>query len=396
MLNHIETIIFISGTWPDNSKGYSIANLATLDFFSSYIEKCIYIGPSDEKVEWKVKNKYQNVDFAPHSINRKPKSIRFIRSLLSRFPAVTERFWNAASNVEKEIDKRCSKSHEKICFFYEDLPSAYLLFHLKKRFPASVHIVRSHNVVYKGFKGLKTNRNPFMNLFWHIEVNKIKAYEKKIYEAADQFFAISEDDASYYREKMNIKPKGIIDFFLDFEPFVGLTSTQNNVIYLGSADLRKGQALSTFIQTSWPVIRDTCPGVNLLLGGRGTESFHSPANRVYGHGFIESETEFLQSGSLFINPQLVGAGIKIKSLIALASSKLLVATKTGAEGTGLINGVHCIIEDDFSKQAEIIIRYLKNQDDYRSIIEAGQKFVFGRFSKKSFYKSMQNTFFPEN
>ncbi len=396
MINHIETIIFISGTWPDKSKGYSIANLATLDFFSNHVEKCIYIGPGEEKVEQNILKKYKNVDFVPLAFDRKRKSIRFLKSLFSGFPAVTERFWKDKSAIGKEIRNRCAKSPEKICFFYEDLPSAYLLFHLKKRFPASIHIVRSHNVVFKGFQGVQKNKNPFMKLFWHIETKKIKAYEKKVYQAADLFYAISDDDAVFYKEKMDIEPDGIIDFFLDFEPFAGLEILQNNIIYLGSADLRKGQALSIFIQKSWPVIRDACPGVKLLLGGRGTGHFNDPSNRVYGFGFIESEKEFLQSGSLFINPQLAGAGIKIKSLIALASSKLLVATKIGAEGTGLKNGVHCIIEDDFVKQAEIIIRYLKQQDDFHSIIEAGRKFVFDRFSKERFYDNMQNIFFPEN
>ena len=395
MINHIETIIFISGTWPDKSKGYSIANLAALDFFSNRIKKCLYIGPGEEKGDQDTFNEYKNVDFVPFAFDRKPKSIRFFRSLFSKFPAITERFWINPSGIEDEINKRCKNSTDKICFFYEDLPSAYLLFQLKKRFPDSIHIVRSHNVVYKGFQGLLNNSNLFMKLFWHIELNKIKAYEKKIYTTADQFYAISEDDAVFYRDKMNIDPDGIIDFFLDFEPFVGLTSTQNNVIYLGSADLRKGQALTIFIQKSWPLIRDACPGVKLLLGGRGTEHFHDPSNRVFGYGFIESEIEFLQSGSLFINPQLSGAGIKIKSLIALASLKLLVATKIGAEGTGLENRVHCIIEDDFSKQAEIIIRFLKQQDDYHNMIEAGHKFVFDRFSKERFYENMQKTFFPE-
>lgn len=392
MLNHIETIIFISGTWPDKSKGYSIANLATLDFFANHFEKCIYIGPEEEEVNQKILNKYNNVHLAPLSFNRKPISIRFFKSLFSRFPAVTERFWNESSKIEKVVDEQCNKLPEKICFFYEDLPSAYLLIYLKKIYPSSVHIVRSHNVVYKGFQGLQKSSNPLMKMFWRIELNKIKAYEKKIFKYSDKFYAISEDDADFYREEMNIKPDGIIDFFLDFNPLVGLHVTENNVVYLGSADLRKGQALTEFIQKSWPTIRDACPDVKLQLGGRGTARFHDSSNRVFGYGFIESEIEFLKSGSLFINPQLTGAGIKIKSLIALASAKLLVATKIGAEGTGLKNGVHCIIEDDFTKQAEIIIRYLKRKDDYRSIVEAGQKFVFDRFSKDRFYSNMQNIF----
>lgn len=396
MIEHADTIVILSGSWPDKSKGYSIANLATLDFFSRHFKKCIYIGPSDEKVDNKVRKKYKNVEFISFSFDRKPRSIRFLKSLFSKFPAITERFWRAPDKIEQEIRRHCPNSSKETLFFYEDIPSAYFMFYFKKQFPTSKHIVRSHNVVYKGFQGLKVDRNPFITFFWQIELKKIKIYEKKLYDKSDQFYAISKDDSEYYRDQMNIDPDGIIGFFLDFEPYKGLEKKESNIIYFGSADLRKGRALSNFIKSAWPVIRKECPDVNLLLGGRGTEKYHNPSNRVYGYGFVESDIEFLQMGSLFINPQMAGAGIKIKSLVALASSKLLVTTKIGAEGTGLLNGVHCIIDDDFDKQAEIIIRYMKGKDDYSQIIQSGKDFVFDRYSKHRFHQKMQKIFFPES
>ena len=344
----------------------------------------------------RIRKKYKNVEFISFSFDRKPRSIRFLKSLFSKFPAITERFWRAPNKIEQEIRSHLQNSSKEAVFFYEDIPSAYFMFSFKDWFPNAKHIVRSHNVVYKGFQGLKVNRNPFITFFWQIELKKIKIFEKKLYEKSDQFYAISKDDAEYYRDHMHIDPDGIIDFFLDFEPYKGLETKQNNIIYFGSADLRKGRALSNFIKSAWPIIRDACPDANLLLGGRGTEKHHNPSNRVYGYGFVESDVDFLQLGSLFINPQMAGAGIKIKSLVALASSKLLVATKIGAEGTGLVNGVHCIIDDDFDKQAEVIIRYMRGEDDYREIIENGKKFVFNRYSKQRFHHRMQKMFFPQS
>jgi len=292
----------MSGAWPDRSKGYSIANLATLDFFSNRAEKCIYLGPSEDQPKHDVVRKYNNVDFVPSGFERRSISIRFAKSLFSKYPAITERFWKDASRVENEISKRCKIEENGICFFYEDIPTAYLIFYLKMRFPSVKHIVRSHNVVFKGFSGLTRNQGLLMKMAWNIELNKIKKFEKKVFSAADQFYAISVDDADFYRKELDINPDGIIDFFIDLNRYKTLKTVQSNILYLGSADLRKAQALKKFIQKSWPIIRDECPKVKLLLGGRGTEQFHDPENRVYGFGFIESETEFLQRGSVFINP----------------------------------------------------------------------------------------------
>lgn len=392
MLHKLKTIVFISGAWPDRSKGYSIANLATLDFFSNRIEQCIYLGPSDDYVNQNIQKDYKRVDFVPSGFERKPKSIRFVKSLFSKYPAITERFWKDFSRVESEISIRCKFEESETLFFYEDIPSAYLIFYLKKRFPGAKHFVRSHNVVYKGFSGLSKSQGLIKKIAWNIELKKIKKFEKKVFGTADKFYAISNEDASIYREDLDIIPDGIVDFFIDVNRYRSIGAAQNNIIYLGSADLRKAQALQKFIQESWPIIQSKNAKTKLLLAGRNTEQFHNPPNRVYGYGFIESEIEFLQKGSVFINPQLSGAGIKIKSLIALAASKLLVTTKIGAEGTGIENGVHCVIENNFYKQAEIINSFLQKKENYFELIQAGRDYVFNNFKKEHFYKKMYELF----
>lgn len=56
--------------------------------------------------------------------------------------------------------------------------------------------------------------------------------------------------------------------------------------------------------------------------------------------------------SIFINPMLNGAGVKLKNLDALRNSFYVVSTSVGAEGTGVVNGVDTIIADtpeDFAK-----------------------------------------------
>ncbi len=388
MIDSEHTVIFLSGAWPGYSRGYSIANLSTLDYFSSRAGKCIYIGPDDETLDPSIRDRYNDVDFCPVNIRRKPKSIRFFKSLFSSNPAITERFWKSERQIISIIKEHCSSSEKKITFFYEDLPAAYLMSQLKKQFPSSLHIVRSHNVVYKGFEGLTRSSHWLMNQIWKIEVKKIGVFEREVCQHSDRFYAISEDDAAYYEQQMGLSPDGVIGFYIEFDKYRAEGEGEENVIYLGSADLRKGQALAGFITEAWPIVREKRPECKLILGGMGTKRFHDPVNGVIGLGFVESEAEFMNKGSIFINPQQVGAGVKIKSLIALANKKLLVSTRVGAEGTGLKKNIHCIVEDEFPRQAEWIIQYLDDKKSRNNIIEQGKSYILEHFSKEKFFASM--------
>lgn len=389
-------IVFISGSWPDTSRGYSIANLSTLSFFSEMGYTSIYVGPSEEKLNSQMEKKFKNVQFLGVDLTRESKGVRFLKSLFSSKSAISVRFWKAAHLLPERLRSAGLVDTNEVIFFYEDIPAAYLLKQLKREFSLANHIVRSHNVVYKGFQGMTNTGNFLMKWAWKLELKKIYDHEKEVFGLADRFYAISEDDAEWYRERMQIKPDGIIGFYLDeiFFQSVPISGSQPNLLYLGSADLRKGQALNRFIKECWPLVRPAVPDATFILGGMGTETVHDPSNGIIGLGYVDSADEVLQKGNIFINPQQVGAGIKIKSLIALASSRLLISTPVGVEGTGLKDGVHCIVAENVDEMAEEIIRYLRNPDEQLRIVDRGKKFVEEEFSKERFFESMEN-YFPQ-
>lgn len=338
--------------------------------------------------------KFEGVEFYGIDLSRKPKIVRFLRTLFSSTSAITERFWKAESILPDLIRQFGIQESDSAIFFYEDIPAGWLMRSLKPEFPSATHILRSHNVVVKGFEGLTRTGNIFKRWAWELELKKIYAFEKKIFALADQFYAISEDDSMWYNERMQISADGIIGCYLDqeFSQPVPMSGSEQKLVYMGSADLRKGQALRRFIRECWPLVRQSVPDAGLILGGLGTESCHDPSKGIIGLGFVESAIEVIRKGSIFINPQQVGAGIKIKSLIALASSRLLISTPVGVEGTGLKDGIHCVVAENFDEMADKIIRYLKNPEEQLRIIEQGKKFVEEEFSKERFLESMGKNF----
>jgi glycosyltransferase involved in cell wall biosynthesis len=389
---NIKQIVIISGAWPRLTTGYGIANTSTLDYFNTNTDQCIYFGPSESSISELTKNKFPNTDFIPINFDRKSLGIRFIKSLFSTYPAITERFWRKENDIIQELQKRYISSTSKLIFFYEDIPTSYLMLKLKHVYQHSIHIIRSHNIVYEGFKGMLKSSNIIFKQLWKIELNKIKNFERRVYNESDKFYSISDDDYELYKQSLQITPDDVIKLYIEIDRYKVNETFTKNIIFLGSADLRKSIGLKKFIDEAWPIILKYDSRVNLLLGGLNTQYFSNPKQNIHGYGFIENEIEFLNKGSIFINPQNVGSGVNIKSLIAIASGHVLVSTYKGIEGTNLENNIHCIIEDNYAEQAIKIIELLNSSKLAKNYINNGIRLISDNFSREVFTKNMDRIF----
>lgn len=69
----------------------------------------------------------------------------------------------------------------------------------------------------------------------------------------------------------------------------------------------------------------------LHLVGVGSERYQREG-RVVGHGFVPDLTAMLASAKIFVAPLLSGAGVKIKSITAMAAGLPLLTTSCGVDG----------------------------------------------------------------
>ncbi len=385
-------IVIVSGAWPGLTSGYGIANLSTLDYFNLNTDQCIYFGPSESTISELTKNKFPNTDFIRINFDRKSLGLRFLKSLFFKYPAITERFWRKEIFIIQGLKKRHISANSELIFFYEDIPTAYLMQKLKNVYQHSIHLIRSHNIVYEGFKGMLSNSNFLYKQLWKIELNKIKDFERRVYKQADKFYCISDDDYESYSQSLQITPDDIIQLYIDCDRYKVNKKFTKNILFLGSADLRKSIGLKKFIDEAWPIILKSYPDVNLLLGGMNTDHFTNLKQNIHGYGFIENEIEFLSKGSIFINPQNVGSGVNLKSLIAVASGNVLISTHKGIEGTKLEDNIHCIVQDNYKEQAFKIIELMENSKLFEKYINNGRKFISNNFSREVFLKKMDRIF----
>jgi glycosyltransferase involved in cell wall biosynthesis len=133
--------------------------------------------------------------------------------------------------------------------------------------------------------------------------------------------------------------------------------------------------LRVFLRQVWPRVVTQCRDAHLLLAGRGSERLDRPEQNVHGLGYVPDDTEFLSRGSVFVNPQLAGSGIKLKSLVAMAAAKTLVSTANGVRGIPGTSGIHFIACDTPDSMVRAMVAHFTDPEISAPMAEAGRRLI---------------------
>jgi glycosyltransferase involved in cell wall biosynthesis len=123
--------------------------------------------------------------------------------------------------------------------------------------------------------------------------------------------------------------------------------------------------LAWFFENCWGPVLAARPGTRLVLAGNDKTGFaREMAGRypnVTATGFVEDIDPFFREASVFVLPLLIGTGIKIKLLEALAWGLPVVSTPKGIEGvTGLEEGRHALARENPADFAKGLVSLLEN------------------------------------
>ena len=108
--------------------------------------------------------------------------------------------------------------------------------------------------------------------------------------------------------------------------------TVKNIAYIASAYLPNDDGLNWFVQNCWSQI-STRYDVNLYIYGTvGEGRLYDEKSKIFFTGFVPDIEQIYEDSDIIINPVRFGAGVKIKSIEALAHGRPLVTTTHGARG----------------------------------------------------------------
>lgn len=361
-----DLLIVIAPVWPDERSGYGIAVRSALEQYCQQFDRIIFIAVSDEDSDppSPLTSSSSSIDWHQIYVRRRPQWLRFVQSLASVEPATMIRFLGGEVQQKLLALIDCyQQPNQRMFVVFEDIPLSSLAPQIMRRYPHAKLALRSHNVAGKIFENLTGNAPLAVRLAWRIEVIKLKRNEKKVLQWVGKVWTISQNDAEEYKKRYNFVPHGVIGICIDANRFLRVPhGDPKTLLYLGTADLRKGKGISTFITDAWPAIHMRHPETKFLLAGRHTEQYLTHQSNIHGLGFYENEADFLGKGAIFVNPQEIGSGIKIKSIIAMLAGKALVTTPTGIEGVAGEDRQHYLRAQNAAELAPLVNNLLENPE----------------------------------
>ena len=139
-----------------------------------------------------------------------------------------------------------------------------------------------------------------------------------------------------------------------------------------------------FVGEVLPLVRESLPGVELLLVGDGAppELLSREAEGVRVLGYVPDLDPLFARSRVFVAPVRFGAGVKGKIGEALAYALPLVTTTVGAEGMSLRDGEEALIADTAGEFAAAVVRLYRDEGLWRRLSDNAHAHVERHFSPR--------------
>jgi glycosyltransferase involved in cell wall biosynthesis len=127
-------------------------------------------------------------------------------------------------------------------------------------------------------------------------------------------------------------------------------------------------AVHWFASEMLPLIRRKEPARFIALGAHPPPEVEALASEsIVVPGYMNDVSGHFDQARVFVAPLRYGAGMKGKIGMAMAMGLPVVTTSIGAEGMGLVDGVHVLVADDVPAFAEAVLRLYRDDALWESL-----------------------------
>lgn len=234
---------------------------------------------------------------------------------------------------------------------------------IRKLYPNQHLTIRLHNC-FARIKDRLSLLQRNVDLKYRITLHNMYRLERDIFNDENVFkIFISDEDRLYYTSHYGkTSDSNVFDFPIDMEKAKtnrNNLSLDNRIIWYGGVESHKKSSIDWFISDVYPKIKKDCPNLEFHLWGKNTINFDNPSINIYGHGYYEGNG-MPSKNSLYINPDIIGGGKKIKLASLIENGVRVISTPFGFEGYShdIIDDKFCIVKEE-NNWAEFIINFLK-------------------------------------
>ncbi|PBJ12703.1 glycosyltransferase [Flavobacterium sp. ACN6] len=252
-----------------------------------------------------------------------------------------------------------------------------------KSFKSDKTIVRVHNNESDYFYQLaKSAKNYAEKIYYSFEALRFKSYSKKIFKKADRLLFISNKEISKrsnrsFMEKSIYMPASINDVLVQQE------LSNKNVLFVGALFMPNNfEAIIWYLKNVHSFLTAEKDYKLIIAGSTGDKDpkKFQEIFEIYPNVEVRLNQNDLKNcyseSTIFINPMLHGAGVKLKSINAIQNGLILISSEIGAEGIGLIKNdmyFEANKPEDFLKS--ILKAFNMNVDEKQKMVQNAQDFL---------------------
>ncbi len=254
-------------------------------------------------------------------------------------------------------------------------------------------VINTHNVesvLYRRVSGI--SRTTLERAGFGLLARNVAMVERRIFPLADAVWAVSDEDATFYRERLGVSRVAVVPnaVAVPDEPG-GEPQEDNAIVFTGLYAFPPTEdAALRLIACSRELDQRRVEHVVYLVGREPTSRMFEAAGsnpRIVITGEVPEVTPYIERSAIFAAPIAAGSGTKFKVIQAMAAARPVVTTVFGAEGLHLENDHHAVIAglDTF---ADEIARLLDDPTRQRRLGLAGHQWAKQTYSTEVVAKSI--------
>jgi glycosyltransferase involved in cell wall biosynthesis len=285
--------------------------------------------------------------------------------------------------IRRDLRRAKLDDHYDAVLMHSEFASEILL---NKTLKYRTSIIRVDNDEYAYYiQTAEAERSWLRKLYFLQEAIRIRRYSAKMFPAMDMLWFISQDELARYnllrnphnRQHTAFVPSAVDLRLLDQPPLEGM-----QVLFVGNLWIPLNrQAVEWYIANVHSRLKDV-PGYKFLIAGstRGNccvwlEEIVRPHANITTYFDSDDLSPFYKSSAVFVNPMQKGAGVKLKTIEAVVRGLPVVSTKIGAEGSGLLSGIHYKCADTPTEFAARIKEFLMDKESAREFVGRSQVYI---------------------
>jgi glycosyltransferase involved in cell wall biosynthesis len=245
----------------------------------------------------------------------------------------------------------------------------------------ALSVYAAHNVEQRIMEGTVERSGGGRRRFAEIELRKIRREEEQAWRATSLCLAVSELDGEIMRAggaRVEVCPNGMDA--VDPLPFRRREPGEPlRMLFVGSVDYGPNYTgLSWFIEEVLPQLRRSAPATLEVVGSQRRPL--PPVDGVTYHGQVASVMPFYDEAHVAIVPVPFGSGTRLKIVEAMTLGRPVVATRVGAEGLPVTDGVDYLAADDTDAFATALAEIAAStagtgEDGLRAMVDRARRSV---------------------